>query len=68
MLNFTYHNPVKTERLFRGLGVGTRLADYQIPHEAVALVAERLAKRGMKLGEHQDLGEKEVQEILTQRE
>jgi NADP-dependent alcohol dehydrogenase len=58
----------KTERFFRGLGVGTRLADYQIPHEAVALVAARLAKRGMNLGEHHDLGEKEVQEILTQRE
>ena len=52
----------KTEQFFRSLGVGTRLADYQIPREAVEVVAARLAKRGMKLGEHQDLGEKEVQE------
>jgi NADP-dependent alcohol dehydrogenase len=58
----------KTERFFRSLGVGTRLADYKIPGEAVTLVAARLAKRGMKLGEHQDLGEKEIQEILAERE
>ena len=31
-------------------------------------VAARLAKRGMKLGEHGDLGEKEVKEILALRE
>ncbi len=58
----------KTEQFFRSLGVGTRLADYQIPRQAVGLVAARLAKRGMKLGEHQDLGEKEVQEILADRQ
>jgi NADP-dependent alcohol dehydrogenase len=58
----------KTERFFQSLGVKTRLADYQIPREAVSLVAARFAKRGTKLGEHQDLGEKEVQEILAQRE
>ena len=55
----------QTEQFFRSLGVGTRLADYNIPHEAVELVAARLAKRRMKLGEHQDLGEKEVKEILA---
>jgi NADP-dependent alcohol dehydrogenase len=58
----------KTERFFRSLGVSTRLAEYKIPREAVTLVAARLANRGMKLGEHQDLSEKEVQEILAQRE
>ncbi len=56
-----------TEQFFRCLGVGTRLADYNIPREAVELVAKRLAKRRMKLGEHQDLGEKEVKEILALR-
>lgn len=58
----------RTEQFFRALGVGTRLADYRIPQEAAGLVAARLAKRGMKLGEHQDLGEKEVKEILVSRE
>jgi NADP-dependent alcohol dehydrogenase len=55
----------KTEQFFRSLGVGTRLADYNIPAEAAQLVAKRLAGRGMKLGEHQDLGEKEIREILV---
>jgi len=55
----------KTEQFFQSLGVGTRLADYRIPPEAVGLVAARIAQRGMKLGEHGDIVEKEVKEILT---
>lgn len=55
----------RTEQFFQSLGVGTQLADYNIPSEAIGLVAERLAKRRMKLGEYQDLGEKEVKEILA---
>jgi NADP-dependent alcohol dehydrogenase len=57
----------KTEQFFRALGVGTRLADYGIPPEAAERVAARLAQRRMKLGEHEDLGENEVQAILTLR-
>jgi NADP-dependent alcohol dehydrogenase len=57
----------KTEQFFNSLGVGTHLSDYNIPSEAVDLVAARLAKRRMKLGEHQDLGEKDVKEILAMR-
>jgi NADP-dependent alcohol dehydrogenase len=56
-----------TEEFFRSLGVGTRLSDYNIPREAPELVASRLAKRRMRLGECQDLGEKEVKEILELR-
>jgi NADP-dependent alcohol dehydrogenase len=55
------------EEFFCSLGVGTRLSDYNIPREAAEVVASRLANRGMKLGEHQDLGEKEVKEILELR-
>jgi NADP-dependent alcohol dehydrogenase len=55
----------KTEQFFRSLGVGTRLADYSIPSEAAAKITERLAQRGAKFGEHQDLGEKEIREILA---
>ena len=47
-----------TEQFFRSLGVGTRLSDYNIPSDAPDVVAARLAKRRMKLGEHGDLGEK----------
>ena len=57
----------RTEQFFRSLGVGTRFSDYHIPHEAIDLVAARIAKRRMKLGEHGDLGEKEVREIVTLR-
>ncbi len=58
----------KTEQFFWSLGVGTRMSDYNIPHEAIDLVASRLAGRRMRLGEHQDLGEKEVKEILMLQE
>ena len=57
----------KTEEFFRSLGIGTRLADYRIPVEAGPLVAQRLADRKMLLGEHQDLGRKEVEEVLALR-
>jgi NADP-dependent alcohol dehydrogenase len=57
----------KTEQFFRSLGVGTRFSDYNIPHEAIDIVSSRIGKRGMKLGEHGDLGEKAVREILVMR-
>jgi len=57
----------KSEQFFRSLGVGTRFSDYNIPHEAIEIVTARVAKRGMKYGEHGDLGEKEVREILALR-
>ena len=57
----------KTEQFFRSLNVGTRFSDYQISRDAIDLVAKRLAARGMKLGEHGDLGEKAVREILALR-
>jgi len=57
----------KTEQFFHLLGIATRLGDYRIPHDAIELVASRLAERDMKLGEHGDLGAKEVKEILELR-
>jgi NADP-dependent alcohol dehydrogenase len=57
----------RTEQFFRSLGVGTRFADYNIPHDAIELVAKRLAKRGTILGEYADVEEKEVKEILALR-
>jgi NADP-dependent alcohol dehydrogenase len=57
----------KTEAFFRSLGTPTGLADYGIPGEVGRLVAERLAERNMRVGEHEDLGPKEVEEILTLR-
>jgi NADP-dependent alcohol dehydrogenase len=57
----------RTEQFFRSLGVGTRFSDYKIPAEAIDIVSSRIGKRGMKLGEHGDLEEKGVREILTLR-
>ncbi|HNR99849.1 MAG TPA: iron-containing alcohol dehydrogenase [Planctomycetota bacterium] len=53
-----------TERFFRAVGMRTRLSEYGIPAEAAEVVAARLDRRGVKLGEHEDLGPKEVAEIL----
>jgi NADP-dependent alcohol dehydrogenase len=58
----------KTDQFFRSLGVGTRLSDYNIPADAADLIASRLGKRRVRLGEHQDLGEKEIREILALRQ
>jgi NADP-dependent alcohol dehydrogenase len=57
----------RTEAFFRSLGIGTRLADYRIPVESAPLVAARLADRKMLLGEHQDIGRNEVEQILSLR-
>jgi NADP-dependent alcohol dehydrogenase len=57
----------KTEGFFRSLGVGTRLSDYRIPAESALLVAERLADRKMLLGEQQDIGRRQVEQILSLR-
>ena len=56
----------KTEAFFRSVGVPTRLSEYGIDAaEAGQKVAERLAKRGVKIGEFGDLGAKEVLEIIA---
>ena len=57
----------KTDTFFRSLGIGTRLRDHNIPEEACEIVAKRLAKRDLKVGEHADLGEEAVKEILRLR-
>lgn len=55
----------RTEAFFRSLGVGTRLSDYGIPAATAGVVARRLDERGMRLGEHGDLGPAEVTAILA---
>jgi len=54
----------KTERFFNRLGMATRLKDYGIA-EGLEQVGERLEQRGMRLGEHEDIGRAEVDEILA---
>jgi NADP-dependent alcohol dehydrogenase len=54
----------RTEEFFRSLGIKTRLREYDIPEDAAEIVAARLDRRGAKLGEHGDIGRKEVAEIV----
>ena len=56
----------RMEAFFKAVGVPTRLSEYKVDAaEAGRLVAERLAKRGVKIGEFGDLGAKEVKEIVA---
>lgn len=55
----------KTEAFFRSLGVKTRLSEYGIGKERFAEIAGRFEKRGLRLGETQSIGPKEVVEILN---
>lgn len=55
----------RTEAFFRELGVSTAMADHGVPTEAAHLVAQRLADRQMRLGEHEDIGREQVEEILS---
>ncbi len=55
----------RTEAFFRSLGAATRLADCGVPPAAAAEVAARLARRNILFGEHQDIGSKEVEEIMA---
>ncbi|MBP8802209.1 MAG: iron-containing alcohol dehydrogenase [Kiritimatiellae bacterium] len=55
----------RMEAFFQSVGVPTRLSAYNVDaDEAAPLVAERLARRGVKIGEYGDLGEQAVREIV----
>jgi len=52
-----------TEEFFKSLGVGTRLNDYGIT-DGYQVAAERIHKRGVKLGEHKDIEKNDILNIL----
>jgi NADP-dependent alcohol dehydrogenase len=53
-----------TEAFFETVGCPTTLSAYDISVESCLPAAERLAERGNKLGERQDIGKEEVEAIL----
>lgn len=55
------------EGFFESMGVKTHLSDYGLGDEAIIKVAERLASRGWKLGERQNITPDVIKEILTIR-
>jgi len=57
----------KTEAFFHFLGVPTHLRDYNVPESTIGLIKNRLAKLPNKLGENQDIGPEEIEEILRLR-
>lgn len=54
----------KTEEFFRNLGMKIRLSEYGIGSERFHEIGARFERRGIKLGEHGNIGRKEVVEIL----
>ncbi len=54
----------KTEEFFRAMGVKTRLSEHNILASDVAQIAAARERHGLPLGEHGDIGRKEIEEIL----
>ncbi len=54
----------KTVSFFNSVGMPTRLRDYTLTPDSCMAAADNLTRRGDVLGEHKDIGKKEVQEIL----
>ena len=54
----------KTVEFFHSVGMPTQLSDYDLAPSQCMKAAEQLHKRGVKLGEHKNIGKKEVEEIL----
>jgi NADP-dependent alcohol dehydrogenase len=55
----------KTEEFFRSLGAKTRLSEYGIGSERFDEIGARFERRRMRLGERNNIGRKEVIEILN---
>jgi NADP-dependent alcohol dehydrogenase len=53
-----------TLRFFKDLGMPTRLGDCNIPATVIPKIAKRLGERCPLAGEHQNLGEQEITDIL----
>jgi len=55
----------RTEAFFRHVGIGTRLQEYKVDAaEAAGKIGDRFARRGWKLGEHQDIDAEAVGQII----
>jgi len=57
----------KTVDFFESLGIKTKLPDYAVPSETITKIENRFIQRGLKIGEHADIGPDEVSEILRSR-
>lgn len=55
----------KTEQFFRSIGFKTKLSENGIGKEKFEEIADRFRVRGIKLGEHQNIGPEQIKEILN---
>jgi NADP-dependent alcohol dehydrogenase len=54
----------RTVEFFNSIGMPTRLSGHGLTPAECMKAAEQLHKRGVRLGEHENIGKKEVEEIL----
>ena len=54
----------KTVGFFKSIGMATTLTEYNITSDCFKPIARRISERGILLGEHADIGEKSIIEIL----
>ncbi len=54
----------RTIEFFRSIGMATTLTQYKIKSDCFETIARRISERGILLGEHADIGEKDISEIL----
>lgn len=54
----------RTVNFFNSIGMPTKLSDYDLTPAKCIKAAAQLHRRGVKLGEHKNIGKKEVEEIL----
>ncbi len=55
----------ETKAFFESLGVPTTLKAYNVEKEGLGRIGKRIDARGVKLGEHKNIGGKEIDEILA---
>jgi NADP-dependent alcohol dehydrogenase len=54
----------QTVKFFNGIGMPTRLRDYNLTPDDCMVAAEKIEERGIKLGENKDIGKNEIEQIL----
>lgn len=58
----------KTVEFFESVGLPTTLHEYNVPNETVSRIVARFEKRLYKLGEKADIGYREIEQILLDRQ
>ncbi|HKJ43971.1 MAG TPA: iron-containing alcohol dehydrogenase [Sunxiuqinia sp.] len=57
----------QTVDFFESVGIKTKLPDYEVPELTIQQIVDRFSERGIQIGEHADIGPKEIKQILEDR-